>query len=45
MERVGEMRNVYNILVSSADCTRAKGWENNISMNLKRVGYGNMNLA
>jgi hypothetical protein len=46
--RMGEMRNAYNILVGKPEGKRPlrrrrRGWEDNIRMDLRKIGWENMN--
>jgi len=48
MERMGEGRGVYRVLVRKLEGKRPLGrprrrWENNIKMDLQEVGYGGSN--
>jgi hypothetical protein len=45
--RIGEVRGVYNILVSKPEGSRPLGrprrrWEDNIKMDLREIGFGNV---
>ena len=47
VERMGERRGVYRVLVEEPECKRPMGsprrtWEDNIKMDLQKVGCGGM---
>jgi hypothetical protein len=48
VERMGEVRGAYNILVGRPEGRRSLGrprhrWEDNIKMELREIGFGNVN--